>query len=106
MKEDSEIILERIEPLFKRLPHTQYHINVVDDIYDKVYNLFFIITPKGRRTHSVPLHSIKVYDLGYLEEVINAVQKQTQLSIDYTGFTGQVWPVAQKEIQKKRRWDE
>ncbi len=106
MNNEADLILERIEPLFKRLPHTQYRINIVDNIYDKEYNFFFITLPKGKRQHSIPLHTIKVHDLGYLEEVVNAIQKKIQLTIIYTGFTGQVWPVSQREIQKKRRWDE
>ncbi len=106
MNNEADLILERIEPLFKRLPRTQYHLQCTDDIYDKQYNFFFITIPRGKRTHSDPLHSITIYDLSYLEEVINAIQKELQLTIEYTGFTGRVWPESQRKIQKKRRWDE
>lgn len=106
MNNDAKLIVQRANELFKRLPRTQYHLQCTDDIYDKQYNFFFITIPKGKRTHSDPLHSITIHDLGYLEEVIKDIQSQLQLTIEYTGFTGQVWPESQREIQKKRRWDE
>ncbi|MYV16034.1 acetyl-CoA carboxylase [Furfurilactobacillus milii] len=106
MKNDADTIIERIEPLFKRVPRTMYHIQCVNNKYDQVYNFFFITQPQHKRPHSIPLHSVHTYDLGYLETVIKAIKQRTQLSIEFTGFMGQRWPVAQKEIQFKKRWDE
>ncbi|GEK28532.1 hypothetical protein [Furfurilactobacillus siliginis] len=107
MNNDVKIIMERINKLFKRAPHTLYHIQCTKNIYDEQFNFFFIIQPKGRRQHSIPLHTIDQYTLEYLQLVIKLLRKQTQLSIEYIGFTEKdYWPNSFDVIQKKKRWDE
>lgn len=103
MNADVEIILGRIEEHFKRVPNTRYVINVVNDKFDKTYNFFFFIGKKGKQPHSVPLHTVKKYDLEYLEKIIIELQKHYQLTLDYTGFTNQRWPNSWQIIQKKKK---
>ncbi|MEE6666155.1 hypothetical protein PS423_01925 [Pediococcus acidilactici] len=92
MNVDAKVILERIESLFKRVPNTRYLINVVNDHFDQTYNFFFFIAKKKQRPHSIPLHSIKKYDLEYLEIVVNEIKKHYHLTLTYNGFSGQRWP--------------
>lgn len=92
MEKDTEIIMERINPLFKRLYQTRYGITVADDIYDKRYNFFFWSQRKGHWQRSTPLHTLSKYDLEYLEKVIKEIKTQTRLTIQYVGFDGKRWP--------------
>jgi hypothetical protein len=106
MNKDLEIIEGRIAVLFKRVPGTQYHINVVNDRFEHTYNFFFKSQPKNHRIKSVPLHTYQKYDLSSLELLIEAIEKHTALTIEYTGFAGQRWPMSGKIIQTKVRHDE
>lgn len=106
MNKDLEIIEGRIELLFKRVPGTLYHINVVNDRFDHTYNFFFQSQPQRQRIKSAPLHTYQEYDLSKLELLIKKLQEYTVLSIEYTGFTGHKWPSSGKIIQTKVRKDE
>ncbi|KAF0362518.1 hypothetical protein GBP13_08485 [Pediococcus acidilactici] len=86
MNKDVKIILERIHENFKRVPNTIYKINVVDDKFDKTYNFFIYIAKRGKRPHSIPLRTIKNYDMDYLQEVISGIKEHYQLTFTYTGF--------------------
>lgn len=101
MNKEVKLIMERINKLFTRAPHTRYRINVANNVYEKQYNFFFEIIPHGQRMHSIPLHSVNVYTLDYLEQVIKMIQQQTQLTIKYVGFTDMKWPESQRTIQKR-----
>ncbi|MCM6810307.1 acetyl-CoA carboxylase [Pediococcus pentosaceus] len=103
MNKDTKIIIGRIKVLFKRIPNTKYTINVVNDIYNKQYNFFFEIQKWNERMKSLPLHSVKNYDIENLENIINEIKEVYKLSFDYTGFTGQRWPNTWKMIQKRRK---
>lgn len=106
MNKDLEIIEGRIELLFKRVPGTLYHINVVNDRFDHTYNFFFQSQPQNQRIKSVPLHTCQEYDLSKLERLIEKLKTYTALNIEYTGFAGQKWPNSGKSIQTKVRNDE
>ena len=106
IKEDMTVIMGRINILFKRKLQTFYRIEVVNDKFDHTYNFFFRTQPKNQRISSVPLHTIKNYDLTYLEKLINRIQKQTNLSIEYIGFENLKWPTTNQLIQKRARRDE
>lgn len=99
---EAELIYSRIEPLFKRMSRTRYQINISNDSYDKTYNFFFESQHAGQRLKSTPLHSLDEYQLEFLEQVVDALKQHTQLTIQYVGFTGEVWPVKQTVIQKKK----
>lgn len=87
MNKDVKIILERIHENFKRVPNTIYKINVVDDRFDKCYNFFIYIEKRGKRPHSIPLRTIKNYNMDYLKEVVSGIKEHYQLTFTYTGFT-------------------
>ncbi len=99
---EADLIYSRIEPLFKRMSRTRYNISISNDIYDKTYNFFFESQHAGMRLKSTPLHSLTDYRLEFLEQVVDELKKHTQLSIHYTGFAGEVWPVKQTVIQKTK----
>lgn len=99
---EAELIYSRIEPLFKRMSRTRYNISISNDIYDKTYNFFFESQHAGMRLKSTPLHSLADYRLEFLEQVVDELKKHTQLTINYTGFTGEVWPAKQAVIQKTK----
>ncbi|AQW20649.1 acetyl-CoA carboxylase [Lentilactobacillus curieae] len=101
MNRDVKLILERINPLFKRISHTRYWIRIVNDHYDNQFNFFFHSQRAGMRERSIPLHSITNYQLEYLETVINEIQEHFNLSIYYSGFKGQRWPSNNRVIQWK-----
>ncbi|MYV05243.1 acetyl-CoA carboxylase [Furfurilactobacillus milii] len=106
MNKDLDLICQRIDELFLRQYNTRYWLQIVDDPYDKTYNFFFDSLKKAHREKSVPLHTVTIYDLTYLEELVEDIQKHTQLSIQFEGFTGQHWPKSQRIIQRKKHWDE
>ena len=99
---EAKLIYSRIEPLFKRMSRTRYNITISNDPYDKTYNFFFESQHAGERLKSTPLHTIDTYDLEFLEQVVDALKQHTQLTIQYTGFAGEVWPEKQTVVQKKK----
>jgi len=106
MNNDLRIILERIQLNFTRRKDTEYYLQVVDDSYDRTYNFFINIQPRGKRVHSIPLHTVEEYELSYLEKIINKIMEQYKFSITYDGFVGKKWPLKQELIQKRRHKDE
>lgn len=103
---DFRIIISRIETYFIRRRDTEYYLQVVNDKYDETYNFFFNISPRGKRVHSIPLHTVEDYRLLYLEKLINKIFEKYQFSIKYDGFVGLRWPLSQELIQKRRHKDE
>lgn len=96
----AKLILERLEKDFSRHSRTIYQMLIVRDRFDDVYNFFLEIKPKNRREKSIPLHTLDNYELTYLEAVINALQQQTQITMQFKGFEGLIWPQAQTRIAK------
>lgn len=102
MNSDLKIIMERIDELFKRISKTHYWIEIANDPYDQTYNFFFNSQRSRQRLKSIPLHSVKTYNLEYLEALIVAFKLKNQLTIKFVGFYGLKWPNSQKIIQRKR----
>lgn len=106
MNKDYRIITKRIDEGFERKSRTRYRIMIANDPYDKSYNFFLNAQHAGQRLKSTPLHTVDTYDLAYLEDLVTALQQFTKLTIEYVGFTGEVWPESNHIIQKKRMNDE
>lgn len=102
MNNDVRLINERLEALFKPKFATRYGLVVVNDPYERSYNVFFNSQRAGQRLKSTPLHRITDYKLESLELIIRELQKKTQLTIQFVGFTKQRWPQSQRIIQYKR----
>lgn len=102
MEKDSKIIIDRIKPLFKQISRTRYYLMVSNNIYGKKINFFFQSQRAYERLRSVPLHTLDSYDLDHLETVVAEINSQYKFSIDYVGFTDEVWPRSQQLIQKKK----
>lgn len=102
MNKDAKLICERIEPLFKQLSKTRYSLMVSNNIYGKKINFFFQSQRAYHRLKSTPLHTLKHYDLEYLEQVVDEIRSQYKFSIEFVGFTDEVWPKKQTVIQKKK----
>jgi len=102
MNRDLDTIMSRAEILFKRSRNTRYWIMISNDPYDKCFNFFFNSQRKNERLRSVPLHTIREYNLAILEEIINQLRKQTNFSIEFVGFAGQKFPKSQRIIQRGR----
>ncbi|CAM3097077.1 acetyl-CoA carboxylase [Lactiplantibacillus plajomi] len=100
MTNDAKVICQRMDLLFKRLARTKYWLQVVNDHYDHSYNVFFNSQRKYERLKSVPLHTIATYDLSYLEKVLGDLRTHTQLTIEFEGFSGQLWPDSQRLIER------
>ena len=98
MNKDVKIILKRIQQHFKRVPNTIHKINVVDDRFDKWYNFFIYIEKRRNRPHSIPLRTIKNYDINYLKEVVSGIKEHCQLTFVYTGFANLEKIVESKSI--------
>jgi len=106
MNNDFRLIIERIQVNFKRQFQTEYWLQIVNDPYDQTFNFFINIRPRGKRIHSIPLHTIDNYNLSYLERLVARIMEKFQLSITYDGFVGLKWPIKQEYIQKRRHKDE
>ncbi|AUV74121.1 acetyl-CoA carboxylase (plasmid) [Lactiplantibacillus plantarum subsp. plantarum] len=102
MNKDMKVTIARIDLLFKRLNRTRYWLSIVNDKIDEQYNIFFYSEHSGKRTRSTPLHSIRNYELEYLESFVKELRAATALSIEFVGFSQQRWPDSQYLIQKKR----
>lgn len=106
MNSDYQTIIARIEQHFTRKPQTTYCLQIVNDKYDQTYNFFINIQPRGKRQHSIPLHTVENYQLEYLEKLVDQITKSYHLTIIYDGFTKMKWPVKQELIQRRRHKDE
>jgi len=102
MNEDVRIINDRLAAQFKPVSQSRYWLQIVDNHYGGYYNVFFNHQRKWQRLKSIPLHTIKHYDLAYLEAVLTELRQHTQLTFDYDGFTDQYWPTSQRLIQKRK----
>lgn len=98
----AQAIYNALEAQFKPKIGTRYGLMVVNDPYDRFYNVFFNYQRHGQRSKSIPLYCLNTYELTTLETVINSLSTMTALSIQYVGFTGQRWPGSQKLIKRKR----
>lgn len=98
-RQEAEVILTRLDPLFTKQWHCRYRIDVVNNQYGAEFNFFLDIRRKDHRERSIPLHTVKTTDLETLERVISAVQEGTQLTLNFIDF-GQVrWPLSQRWIR-------
>ncbi|WP_426422236.1 hypothetical protein [Pediococcus acidilactici] len=70
-------------------------------LISRLITFSFFIAKKKQQPHSIPLHSIKKYDLEYLEIVVNEIKKHYHLTLTYDGFSGQRWPNSWQMIQKQ-----
>lgn len=102
MNKDLTIIYQRLTPLFKRISHTRYWLQVVNDPYDRSYNFFFNSQRQNERVKSIPLHKLRDYDLTILENLITGLKAKTNLTIEFVDFAGMRWPSTQKVIQWRR----
>ncbi|MFC6165729.1 acetyl-CoA carboxylase [Lactiplantibacillus dongliensis] len=102
MNKDVRIINDRLTAQFKPVSQSRYWLQIVDNHYGGYYNVFFNHQRKWQRLRSIPLHTIKTYELAYLETVVHDLQQLTQLTIEYDGFTDQYWPQSQRLIQRKK----
>ncbi|KRM91727.1 hypothetical protein [Fructilactobacillus florum] len=102
MNNDLNIIIKRMNALFKRVSQTHYWIEVANDKYDKQFNFFFNSQHRKQRLRSIPLHSLNNYDLNYLEKIINEFKLHSNLTINFVGFTDLKWPKSNQLIQRKR----
>ena len=102
MNNDVEIIMGRLNLLFKRQSRTRYWLMIANDPYDQTYNVFFNSQRANERLQSVPLHKLAHYDLADLEKLLKALRQDIKLTIEFVGFTGERWPASQKLIQRKR----
>lgn len=98
VKQASELILNRLKADFHPKLNHRYQIMVVDNVYDETYNFFLDIQHKHNRQRSIPLHSVTKYELGFLEQVIEQIKAETQLTIVYINFHEQRWPHSQHII--------
>lgn len=96
----AKTITTRISQLFKPGVNQYLRIDVVNNRFTRQYNFFYDIRKKQTRERSIPLHSLTEYRLEYLESVVAQIQKQTQLTIRFSGFEGQRWPSDLHYIQK------
>ncbi|KZU95365.1 hypothetical protein A1D15_1152 [Lactiplantibacillus plantarum] len=102
MNKDLDIITSRLALLFKPTSRTRYWLVIANDPYDQTYNVFFNSQRANERLRSIPLHKLANYNLNDLENLLKVLRQQTKLTIEFIGFTGQVWPQSQKIIQKRR----
>lgn len=102
MNRDIDTIMSRAEILFLRKRNTRYWLMISNDIYDKTFNFFFQSQRNNERLKSVPLHKIEDYQLSYLEEIIELLRKNSNLSIEFVGFAELKFPKSQRIIQKGR----
>lgn len=98
VKQASELIIERLDKAFKPKLHHRYQLMVVDNVYDQTYNFFLDIWHQHNRRRSIPLHSVVTYELQFLEQVINQITANTNLTIVYINFHQQRWPLSQRII--------
>ncbi|MQS76294.1 acetyl-CoA carboxylase [Lactobacillus halodurans] len=106
MNKDFQIIMERIKANFTRKRDTRYWLQIVNDPFDRTFNFFINTQYRKKRMHSVPLHTINVYNLSYLEKIVVQITKKIHLTIVYDGFMGLKWPEQQELIQRRRHRDE
>lgn len=102
MNKEVDAIMKTIEILFKRLDKTKYWLQISRDKYDKTFNIFFNSQHANDNLRSVRIHKIGYYNLEYLEAIVAKIHEQTQLTIEYVGFSELKWPSSQRLIQRKR----
>lgn len=98
VKESARIILKRLAQYFKRVPHTEYCIVIVDDSFDRSFNFFIDIKRRQFRQRSIPLHSVTNYSLDNLEQVLHIIRASTNLPIHFRNFQGRSWPISGHRI--------
>ena len=98
----AKTIVERISMLFKPKAKTRYTISAVNDIYDKTYNFFFVSQKAYQREKSTPIHTVEDYDLETFEHIIKAIKAKYGFTIEFYGFTDELWPSTGKKVQWKK----
>ena len=98
----AKTIVERIGMMFKPKANTRYTISAVNDIYDKTFNFFFVSQKAHQREKSTPIHTVEDYDLETFEYIITAIRAKYRFTIEFYGFTDELWPSTGKKIQRKK----
>lgn len=98
-RETADLIIGRLQQLFKPQSKRQYKLVVVNDMYDDGFNFFFDTKHSIKSERSVSLATIEGRDLEFLEKTIRLVKKETNLSIEYVEFDGERWPISQRAIR-------
>lgn len=98
----AKTIVERIGMLFKPKANSRYTISAVNDVYDKTYNFFFVSQKAYKREKSTPIHTVEDYDLETFEHIIKAIKEKYGFTIEFYGFTDELWPSTGKPIQRKK----
>ena len=84
---EAELIMHRIDPVFKKLRGHVYQIQVVDSQYTKTYNMFLDDQANEKansRSRSTPIYSLeKDQGLEMLNNIIDETKKLTNLTIIY-----------------------
>ena len=97
-KQEADLIYARLAKLFTAQWHCRYRVDVVNDQYGQTFNFFMNIQRQRHRTRSIPLHTLRTTDLEILEQVVNALRQQTQLSLNFVNFGRVRWPESQRWI--------
>jgi len=98
-RKEAQIVVERLDPLFTAQWHCRYRIDVVYNQFGHGFNFFLDIRRKNHRERSIPLHTVKSTDLEILENVIDQVKQQTDLTLNFVDFGKVRWPRSQRWIR-------
>ncbi|MEJ6401195.1 acetyl-CoA carboxylase [Nicoliella lavandulae] len=82
----AELIYQRIQPWFKRLPNTRYRLIIVNDVYDHCYNFYIEISRYRTLTRLVPLHELDDYELASLIKVVRNLYHDFHLPAELRNF--------------------
>ncbi|ARN93828.1 hypothetical protein AZI11_12855 (plasmid) [Levilactobacillus brevis] len=96
-----ERIMAKIDPLFKRLMHTRYWLQIANNPYDHCYDFFFNSQRRREPARSVAIYTCKTDDLAFLEALVDKLTTKTKLSIVYVGFVDQRWLGKKTRIQRR-----
>ncbi|MHA8111376.1 hypothetical protein ACYATP_07850 [Lactobacillaceae bacterium Melli_B4] len=86
-KHHAQLIEQRFQPWFKRMPNTRYRLIVVNDQYDHCYNFYLEIKRHQALTRLVPLHEVDDYDVRSLALVLSVLNRNNHLPIEFRQFS-------------------
>ncbi len=98
-EQEAKLIGSRLQAYFTPQWHCRYRIDVVNNVYGLEFNFFLDIQRKNHRERSIPLHSLQTTDLTVLEQVVNGVRQQTELTLNFVDFGHVRWPESQRWIR-------
>lgn len=101
MDNDVASIMSNITPLFKRLSHTRYWIQIANNPFDRCYNFYFNQQRGREPLRSTALYTCVNYDLNSLESLVTRLRHETQLTFVFAAFDDAKWPRAQTRIERK-----